>query len=177
MPLTVSGGRLVVHGDKLGTEQACCCGCSCACSSENPPFIDASCGLQAVILQFDLSQLGVCVGEATVEVTANDEDLFFPFSKRQQVTTAGGVIIIEANIFCEQSCVVVQFNILPGTADGTQCDFCEDFGSVGGSIQVTGVTDENGICCPVGGAYALGPNIPFCDNTDVQFSVNLTFVY
>lgn len=25
MPLTVSDGALVVHGDKLGTEQSCCC--------------------------------------------------------------------------------------------------------------------------------------------------------
>ena len=29
MPLTVSDNALVVHGDKLGTEQACCCSGSC----------------------------------------------------------------------------------------------------------------------------------------------------
>lgn len=174
--ITFQDGGVVFRDSKVGTEQDCCCQC-CACSSLDPPFIDASCELQAVVLQFDLSQLGVCVGQPTIEVTADDEDLFFPFSKRQQVATDGGVIIIEANIFCEQSCVVVQFNILPGPADGTQCDFCEDFSSVGGSIKVAGVTDDNGICCPVGGEYALGPNIPFCDNADVQFSVNLTFVY
>lgn len=33
MPLTVSDGALVVHGNKLGTEQECCCG-GCVCPSD-----------------------------------------------------------------------------------------------------------------------------------------------
>jgi hypothetical protein len=40
MPLTVSDGALVVHGDKLGTEQACCCP-KCRCDLVCPEFAGA----------------------------------------------------------------------------------------------------------------------------------------
>lgn len=171
--ITFAGNQPVFRGDKVGTGGQCCCGCSCGCSSDSPPFVSESCGLQKVVLQFDLSQLGVCTGAATVEVTAADEDKFFPWSKRQDFNSAGGLIVLEANMFCVARCVVVQFNILPSE----ECDYCEDFGFFGDAIQVTGVVGENGICCPVGGTYAAGPNIPFCSNETVQFSVELTFVY
>lgn len=172
--IAFDGNRPLFRGDKVGTGQQCCCGCRCGCSSDSPPFVSESCGLQAVVLQFDLSQLGVCTGAATLEVRADDEDLFFPWSKRQEFNTAGGTILIQANMFCVSRCVVVQFSIIP-SSDG--CDFCEDLSVLGDSIQLTGVVGEDGICCPVGGTYSLGPNIPFCDNESVQFGVELTFVY
>jgi hypothetical protein len=175
--ITFQDGTVVVRDGKVGTEQACCCGC-CLCSAEDPPFIDAVCGLQSVIFEFDLSQFGTCTGAATVEVTADDQDLGgIPWTKQQSVETANGFIIIEAYISCEFGCLVAVFNILPGPADGTECDFCQDFGSIGASLPVSGITNEDGICCPVGATGQFGPNIPFCDNADVEFSVAVTYVY
>lgn len=177
-------GRVIKDcGDDLGlfigTDQACCNECQpcCPCSSASPPFVAESCGLQSVVLEFDLSLLGPCVGAATLEITSQDQDLGFAFSKQQTFATAGGNIIIQGNVWCENCCVVVQFLILPGTADGTECDFCDNFGAIGDSIRIAGTTGEDEICCPIGGSYQLGPAIPFCQNVDVQFSVNVTFVY
>lgn len=171
--ITFAGNQPVFRGGKVGTGGQCCCGCSCGCSSEDPPFVSESCELQKVVLQFDLSQLGACTGAATVEITAADEDKFFPWSKRQEFSSAGGLIVIQANMWCVARCVVVRFNIFPTE----ECDFCGDGGVFVGQIEVTGVVGENGICCPAGGTYAAGPNIPFCSNETVQFSVDLTFVY
>lgn len=174
--IAVQDGKVLLRGDKAGTSLDCCCEC-CRCSG-GPPFVDASCALQAVILQFDLSRLGVCKGAATLRIEAADQDLFFPFSKRQMFDTAGGKIVIEGNMWCLGGCVAVQWTIIPGPADGTQCDFCQDMSAIVAPTELlNGQNDANGICCPTGGSFRVGPNIPLCDVASVEVRVEVTCVY
>lgn len=50
MPLTVSENALVVHGDKLGTELACCCCGPCAASCDQTVTIHVEwCGMEVDI--------------------------------------------------------------------------------------------------------------------------------
>ena len=165
-------GKVVLRDGKAGTEAACCCGSCCRCSAGEPPFVDASCKLQAVILQFDLSRLGVCKGAATLRLEAADVDLGFPFSKAVTVDTAGGSIQVAANMWCLNGCVYVQFNITQGL-----CNFCFPGSgtSMVGDIRLTGANDDHGICCPVGATYRLGPGLTLCPNAEVR--VDVTCVY
>ena len=66
MPLTVSDGALVVRGDKLGTEQACCCP-KCRCDLVCPEFAGA-----------EISVTGTRVG--TVNTTIPNADPEFSAS-------------------------------------------------------------------------------------------------
>jgi len=177
--ITIQDGKIVMRDGKIGTEQQCCCqGCRCQCSSDGPPFVAESCGLQAVIVQFDLSLLGPCQGVATVQIEAADVDLGFPFSKQQLVETNGGFILIQANVWCLENCLAVQFTVSAGPFDGTQCEFCPPSGSaLVFDVYLDGENDELGICCPVGAAYRLGPNLPFCADATVELSLEITFVY
>jgi hypothetical protein len=173
--LTTQGGKLLLRQNKLGTQQACCCQPSCCgCGTgEGDVFVSESCGLNSIVLAFDFSELGACTGNFTVELTADDQDKGFPWSKNVTVNTAGGTVNIEANMFCVANCIVLQFSVLP-----VGCDFCENGAAFfGGLIEVAGVTDESGVCCPVGGSVTYGPNIDLCENESVQFTVQATFVY
>jgi len=176
--LSTQGGKLLLRQDKLGTQQGCCCGCRCKCSSLDPPFVDASCGLQAVIVEFDFSLFGPCQGAATVQIEAADVDLGFAFSKQQLVETAGGILLINANVWCIDDCLAVQFTISTGPFDGTQCEFCPPSGSARNfDVYLDGESDELGICCPVGATYRLGPNLPLCEDATVELSLEITCVY
>lgn len=175
--IAFQGNDVILRDGKVGTEQACCCQC-CQCgTAEEDVFVSSSCNLQSIVITFDFSLLGPCTGIFEVEITAADEDKGFPWSKITTATTAGGTVTIESNLFCISGCIVLQFTIIPGT-----CDFC----SIPGFFQpvsptvdmvVSGVTNEDGICCPVGGDVTVGPNIANCFNTDTQFSISATFVY
>jgi hypothetical protein len=173
-----SSGKIVMRDGKVGTGQPCCCGCRCQCSSLDPPFVDESCDLQAVIVDFDLSLYGPCKGAATVQVEAADVDLGFAWSKVQDVETDGGILRIEVNVWCLSNCLAVQFTIYAAVYDGTQCEVCPPSGSARAfDVYLDGENNEMGICCPVGATYRLGPNLPFCYDETVELSLEITCVY
>jgi hypothetical protein len=183
--ITLQDAAVVMRDGKVGTEQACCCGkpCTCRClpgANINGVFLSPDCKLQKIIVDFDCSQLGPCTGNFTVEVTENDQDDFFPFSKRVQVDTPGGSITLSADLFCADDCIVLLIEVYSTflQVDGG-CYFCggnSDFNGRQFTLFLNGTTDEEGVCCPVGGNGVLGPNMPYCGG-DVQLSMSATCVY
>jgi hypothetical protein len=176
--LSTQGGKLLLRQDKLGTQQECCCGpCSCRCAPGDS-FLSPTCELQKIIVDFDASLLGPCTGNYTVEVTADDQDKGFPFSKIELVETPGGALVFSVDLFCENNCLVLFIEVYPGSEN--DCFFCgpdSDFQFQRTTLFLNGTTDEEGVCCPVGGEGTIGPNIEFCDPQTVQLSFSATFVY
>ena len=104
MPLTVSDGALVVHGDKLGTEQECCCP-KCRCDLVCPEFAGA-----------EVSVTGTRVG--TVSTTIPNADPGFDLSVAPLCDVrpfGGGRQIIWGMEYVEDYLVVqVSFNVVCG---------------------------------------------------------------
>jgi hypothetical protein len=176
--IAFQGNDVILRDGKVGTEQACCCQpCSCRCAPGDS-FLSPTCELQKIIVDFDASLLGPCTGNYTVEVTADDEDQGFPFSKNELVETPGGALVFSVDLFCENNCLVLFIEVYPGNEN--DCLFCgpdSDFQFQRTTLFLNGTTDEEGVCCPVGGEGTIGPNIEFCDPQSVQLSFSATFVY
>jgi len=179
--ITLQDGKVVLRDGKVGTEQACCCEqeTCCSCASSDSPFVDESCGLQAVIVDFDLSLLGPCQGEVAIELEATDVDLGFPFSHQQVFTTSGGDIGITAYLWCDGGCLAVQFQI-----GVRECNFCLPGSglTITGSVLLSGENNEDGVCCPVGATYRYGPfeptdSFPQSICPYVEVPIEITCVY
>jgi len=180
--ISFDAGKVILLDGKVGTEQACCCQpCSCKCApgaSTTGVFLSPTCELQSIIVDFDASLYGPCTGNYTVEVTENDQDNGFPWSKDVTVDTPGGPLQLSVDLFCENNCIVLFIEAFPGNEfECFPCGPDSDFQFQRTTLFLNGTTDEEGVCCPVGGEGTIGPNIEFCDPQTVQLSFSATFVY
>ena len=160
--IPLSGGKVVVHGGRVGTETDCCCQeqepC-CPCDGNLPA---ESCGLQSITVSVSFDELGSCFPggvAATFSITEADNDWrgTGSWNKRHTVAAATGNVQFDAALSCEggvgpegQNCWALLL-----TVRGVGCSMCSGTTTVlSYVVRLPGIT-EDGVCCPVGRNVSL----------------------